>query len=73
VAVTRGAPHPEAGQKLFDYLQHPEVVQRLVAASALEGESMQTGSMTTMLKPDWRALLVDLDETTATLKGIFLR
>jgi hypothetical protein len=48
-------------------------VQRLVAASALEGESMQTGSMTTMLKPDWRALLVDLDETTATLKGIFLR
>src|SRR5438093_6100142 len=30
VAVTRNSPHPEAAQKLFDYLQQPEVVQRLV-------------------------------------------
>ncbi|HKS37746.1 MAG TPA: extracellular solute-binding protein [Verrucomicrobiae bacterium] len=72
VGVTRGAPHPEAAQKLFDYLQQPEVVQKLVAVSALEGGSIQSVAVAT-LKPDWEKLVGDLDEGTATLKGIFLR
>src|SRR5258708_15064704 len=40
VAVTRSAPHPESAQLLFDYLQRQEVVERLVAARALEGFSL---------------------------------
>ena len=39
VAVVRGAPHPEAAQRLFEYLQRRDVVQQLVAAHALEGFS----------------------------------
>jgi iron(III) transport system substrate-binding protein len=72
VAVTRGAPHPEAAQKLFDYLQAPEVVQKLVAVKALEGASIQNVGVAT-LKPDWEKLVGELDEATATLKEIFLR
>ncbi len=72
VAVTRGAPHPTAAQELFEYLRQPEVVQKLVAVKALEGASIQDVAVAT-LKPDWRNLLIDLDEATMTLKGIFLR
>ena len=43
VAVVRGAPHPEAAQQLFEYLQRREVVQQLVAAHALEGLFRQRG------------------------------
>jgi iron(III) transport system substrate-binding protein len=72
VAVTRGAPHPEAAQRLFEYLQKPEVVERLVAVNALEGASIQSEAVAT-LKPDWKKLVGELDDATATLKGIFLR
>ena len=72
IAVTRGAPHPEAAQKLFDYLLQPDVVQRLVAVNALEGASIQ-GLAGATLNPDWEKLVGELDEATATLKGIFLR
>jgi iron(III) transport system substrate-binding protein len=72
VAVIRGARHPEAAQKLFDYLQEPAVVQRLVAVNALEGVTIQSVAVAT-LKPDWEKLVGDLDEATAALKEIFLR
>lgn len=36
VAVIRNAPHPEAAQRLFDYLQHRDVADELVQANALE-------------------------------------
>ena len=39
VAVIRGTPHPEAAQRLFEYLQRHEIVQQLVAARALESLS----------------------------------
>jgi iron(III) transport system substrate-binding protein len=71
VAVVHGAPHPDAAQRLFDYLQRREVVQRLVAANALEGES--AGATTATLQPDWNGLLGDLDSATAALKEIFVR
>jgi iron(III) transport system substrate-binding protein len=72
VAVVRGAPHPQAAQRLFDYLQGREVVQQLVAVHALEGFSASEVSTPT-LKVDWGALLRALQGTTAELNRIFLR
>ncbi len=72
VAITRNAPHPEGAQRLFDYLQRPDVVQRLVAASALDAVSPATLTTPT-LRVNWDDLLRDLDKTTAELNHIFLR
>ena len=72
VAVTRGAAHPQPAQRLFEYLQRREVIQRLVAADALEGASIAKVSIPT-LKAGWEKLLGDLGTTTATLNRIFLR
>lgn len=72
VAIIRNAPHSELAEKLFEYLQRPEVAERLVAAKALEGHSIAAVSSPT-LKPDWNSLLRDLDTVTTTLNGIFLR
>jgi len=72
VAITRRAPHPQSAQLLFDYLQRREVVERLVAAKALDGFSLAAVSMPT-LKVDWRQLLNQLENTTAKLNEFFLR
>ena len=72
VAVIRGAPHPAAAQRLFEFLQRRQVVAQLVASGALEG--IETREVTTpTLQPDWEALLRDLDAATAKLREIFLR
>jgi len=72
VAVVRGSPHPDAAQRLFEYLQQPNVLEKLVSASALEGAAPHQVSAQT-LRPDWDALLRDLEPATAKLKEIFLR
>ena len=72
VAVVRNARHPLEAQKLFEYLQRPEVVEKLVAVNALEGKSRDEVTMHTLNVP-WQELLRDLDDATAVLKGIFLR
>jgi iron(III) transport system substrate-binding protein len=72
IAVVRGAPHPEAAQRLFEYLQRREVMQRLVAAQALEGFSAEAVTTPT-LKVNWDALLRDLQRTTTELNNLFLR
>lgn len=72
VGAVRGAPHPEAAQQLYEYLQRREVVRQLVAAQALEGVSASEVSVHT-LKVNWDALLRDLESTTAKLNIIFLR
>jgi iron(III) transport system substrate-binding protein len=72
VAITRGAPHPQAAQLLFDFLQRRAVVERLVAGKALEGLSTSEVSVPT-LHVSWDALLRDLEPTTAKLNEIFLR
>jgi iron(III) transport system substrate-binding protein len=72
VGITRNAPHPEPAEKLFDFLQRPEIAERLIAAKALEGNSITSVSMPT-LKPDWNSLLHDLEPVTAKLNQIFLR
>lgn len=72
VAVIRGAPDPVAAQKLFEFLQTPQVVQRLIEARALEGIKPEDEALST-LKVDWPALLHDAEGTTGELNQIFLR
>jgi ABC-type Fe3+ transport system substrate-binding protein len=72
VGVVRGASHPEAAQRLFEYLRRRGVAEHLVTASALEGVSAGEVSAPT-LRVNWEALLADLEGTTATLNQIFLR
>ena len=72
VAVVAGAPHPHAAQVLFEFLQRPDVAQRLVTAHALENPSAP-GLAAPALKVDWNGLLRDLEQTTAELNRIFLR
>lgn len=72
VAFIRGAPHPGRAQKLFDYLLRPETARQLVAARALESADAAPASTPT-LRPDWDALLRDLEPTTAKLGEVFLR
>ena len=71
VAVIRNAPHPANAQKLFEYLQRREVAENLVQANALENAT--NGTDATTMKPDWDALLRDLETTTKQLNEIFLR
>jgi iron(III) transport system substrate-binding protein len=71
VAVIRGAPHPDAAQRLFEYLQRRDVAETLVRAGALE--SVESPAPTETLRPDWDALLRELDATTRQLNEIFLR
>lgn len=72
VAVIRGAPHPEAAQQLFEFLQSAAVIKRLIEAGALEGDSA-TSSRPQSLQPDWPALLRDLDTGTRELQRLFAR
>jgi iron(III) transport system substrate-binding protein len=73
VAVIRNAPHAEAAQQLFDFLQRPEMVQRLVVANALESASFETNISSTVMTVNWDSLLRDLESTTEKLNRIFLR
>jgi iron(III) transport system substrate-binding protein len=70
--VVRGAPHPAAAQRLFEYLRGREVAEQLVAAKALEGVSAGEVSTPT-LRVNWDALLRELEITTTRLNTIFLR
>jgi iron(III) transport system substrate-binding protein len=72
VAVTRGAPHPQPAQGLFEYLQRHDVVARLVSAKALEGVSA-SAAPAAGLKVNWDELLRDLESTTAKLNQFFLK
>ncbi len=72
VAVVRGARHPAEAQRLVEHLRSPAVLDRLVAANALERVISANVSPPT-LKPDWNALLRDLETGTAELKRLFLR
>ena len=72
IGLVHKAPHPKAAQRLFEFLQEREVVERMIAAQALEGFSMNEVTETT-LKVDWNALLRDLESTTDKLNDIFLK
>ena len=72
VAIIRMAPHPEAAQRLSDFLQRPAIVERLVTERALEGTDPKSVSVAT-LKVNWDQLLGELEPTTAKLNRLFLR
>jgi iron(III) transport system substrate-binding protein len=72
VAIVRDGPHPQAAERLFVFLQRPDIVQGLVAAKALEGVA-ETEVQVPTIKVDWAHLLRDLEPTTAKLNAIFLR
>jgi iron(III) transport system substrate-binding protein len=72
VAVTRAAPHPQPAQRLFEYLQRPEIIDQLIAADALEGGSA-SHLPTNTLQVKWDALLNALEQTMTRLNEIFLR
>ena len=72
VAVVRGSPRPAAAQKFFDFMQQPRTLEKLVSANALEGAAPHQVPTQT-LRPDWDALLRDLEPGTVKLKEIFLR
>jgi iron(III) transport system substrate-binding protein len=72
LAITRGAPHPLAAERLLQYLRRPEVLESLVHANALEGANADAVGVAT-LKPDWERILRELTPATETLKKIFLR
>src|SRR2546422_167813 len=72
VALVRGARHQQAAEKLYAYLQRSDVLEKLVAAHALEGVSPSAGPNAT-LQPDWDRLLTDLEAGMEALKRYFLR
>ena len=72
IAMIRNAPHEHAAQHLFTHLQTTGVAWRLVASNALESATLDTDASPT-LRPEWDALLRDLDKGTAELKEIFRR
>jgi iron(III) transport system substrate-binding protein len=73
VGVIRNCPHPEAAQRLFEFLSDPKVSQKLVELRALEGATLDPAVAATGLKVDWDKLLRDLDTATEETKQIFLR
>jgi iron(III) transport system substrate-binding protein len=73
VGVIRNGPHPEAAQRLFEFLSDPKVSQKLVELRALEGATLDPARAATGLQVDWEALLRDLDAATEEMKQIFLR
>jgi iron(III) transport system substrate-binding protein len=73
VGVIRNGPHPEAAQRLFEFLSDPKVSQKLVELRALEGATLDPARAATGLQVDWDALLPDLDLATEEMKQIFLR
>jgi iron(III) transport system substrate-binding protein len=73
VGVIRNCPHPEAAQRLFEFLSDPKVSQKLVELRALEGATLDPARAATGLQVDWDKLLRDLDTATEETKQIFLR
>ncbi len=73
VGVIRDCPHPEAAERLFEFLSDPKVSQKLVELRALEAATLDPSRAATGLKVDWDKLLHDLDSATEETKQIFLR
>ena len=73
VGVIRDCPHPEAAERLFEFLSDPNVSQKLVELRALEAPTLDPARAATGLKVDWDKLLRDLNTATEETKQIFLR
>jgi iron(III) transport system substrate-binding protein len=73
VGVVKNCPHPEAAQRLYNFLRDKKTSQRLVDAHALEGATLEPSVAATGLSVNWDQLLRDLDQATAETEKIFLR
>ena len=72
VAIVRGSSRPAAAQRFFEFMQRPQTLEKLVSVSALEGVASHQVPIQT-LRPDWDALLRELEPATTELKEVFLR
>ncbi len=72
VSVIRNAPHPEAAQKLFEFLQSGAINEKLCSAGAVEGFAARGVSITPPTI-DWERLVRDQEAGMTQLKQIFLR
>jgi iron(III) transport system substrate-binding protein len=75
VGVIRSAPHAAAAEKLRQVLQRRDVVEKLVAAHALESveSPVDRTARDGLLQPDWAVILRDLDAATKQLNEEFLK
>lgn len=77
VAVISNAPHAAAAQKLFEFLQRPDVAEQIVKAGALEGVALLP--QVKFWEPifdwhhDWEPILRDFESTTKQLNEVFLK
>lgn len=72
IALMRSSPNPGPASELANYLARADIVQRLVAAGALEG-AHPNASMTPTISPDWPGMALELDSAIDQLKQVFLR
>jgi iron(III) transport system substrate-binding protein len=73
VGILQNCPHPQAAQRLYEFLSQKQVSQRLVELHALEGAALDASTSSHCLQVDWDKLLRDLDAATTETKEIFLR
>ncbi len=73
VGVIRDCPHPEAAERLYEFISDPKVSAKLVELRALEGVTLDPATAATGLQVNWEKLLQDLDAVTEKTKEIFLR
>lgn len=71
VALVSGRSERPEVRRLFDYLQSPEVRQKLITMGALDPEFEGTGSVG--LDPNWSEILASLNSAIAELQDIFRR
>ncbi len=72
VAITRGARRERSANVLFEWLQRPATVRRLVELGALEGADLADARVAG-LRPDWDQLVAEIEPGTARLRNLFLR
>lgn len=70
VALVKPAPADSPAMRLAEYLRSPEVIAKLVEGGALDS-SEPSGS--SGFKPDWDAMIRDLDAGNSELEAIFRR
>ena len=73
VGVIRDCPHPEAAERLYEFISDPKVSGKLVELRALEGVTLEPATAAAGLQVNWEKLLQDLDAVTEKTKEIFLR
>lgn len=70
IGVIRGSPHPKEAQQLYEYLQRPVVLRKLVDATALVSPENAPEQLPAA---GWNRLITELDVASTSLKEIFLR